>query len=345
MLADWYSAARRLEAARAVTRAAPLATTIDAARLLEVTLHVNVLACSRFALGARGTPLEGGATALWAPAAYLVAAAVHYAAPAASATLHAEADAASFNDDAAALLASARGSGGALAFARVAPLSPLCSAGAAPAAGAVALARAHFGNADVAAALSWRALPLQRSALSAWAAALRASGRAASTLRVRGALLGALWVQDGDEPPPFSAALDADGALVLEPVPPNGAAALRGALEWEAELEGGGGGDDAPLPHGVWVDLRRVGTHGVPRVDTLETDPPAVDNLHAMAEAGVRLDDPALEAPQHTALFRAAGTTARNGAAFLCGHVAFRAIAGGTVFVEHLCGGDAVSFP
>jgi hypothetical protein len=341
VLADWQGAAERLEAARAVVRAQPTLAAIDAARLLEVTLHVNVLACSSFAVGHVGSAPAGGAgapAALWAPAAYLVAAALHFVAPAASATLHAGVDAPAFNDDAAPLLASAGVSGGALAFVRVAPSSPLCTPPMTPRArGAAALAAAHFGNADVAAALSWRAVPLQRAALSAWAAALRASGHAASTLRLRGVLLGVLWVQEGDEPPPFTAALDADGALVMEPA---GAA----ALEWEAAAdEGAEVGGGAALPRGAWVDLRRLASHGAPLSDALETDPPAMDNVHAMEEAGVRVAE--VEAPQHAALQRAAGMPTRNGAAFLCGHTAFRAIAGATIYLEHLCGSGAVGFP
>ena len=89
----------------------------------------------------------------------------------------------------------------------------------------------------------------------------------------------------------------------------------------------------------------------MPRAPLVEADPPALDNVHAMEEAGVDVGDPALEAPQHAALRRAALSgggargAAHNGAAFLCAHVAFRAMAGGTPFAEALCGGDAVGYP
>jgi hypothetical protein len=57
ILGDWHSAAARLAGARAVAAAAPELAAIDAARLLEVTLHANVLACSRFAVGRAGSAL------------------------------------------------------------------------------------------------------------------------------------------------------------------------------------------------------------------------------------------------------------------------------------------------
>jgi hypothetical protein len=83
----------------------------------------------------------------------------------------------------------------------------------------------------------------------------------------------------------------------------------------------------------------------VPRVGTLETDPPAMDNVVALEAAGFSLEDERLEAPMHASLRRAANLPHRNGAAFLCGHVAFRRIAAGTPFVRDLCGADAVAFP
>ena len=64
-----------------------------------------------------------------------------------------------------------------------------------------------------------------------------------------------------------------------------------------------------------------------------------------MEEAGVRVDSLAVEAPLHAALARAAVLPARHGGAFLCGHTAFRAMAGGTPFLEDLCGEDAVRYP
>ena len=197
--------------------------------------------------------------------------------------------------------------------------------------------RAHFGNSDVAVVLSWRAIPLQRVALSAWAAALRASPLPVSTLRIRGALLGVLWkLADDGGSPPFSVALDGAGAIVFEH--------SGETLDWEASDESGEGGA-AALPYGVWADARRLRSHGVPRVGALETDPPAMDNVVALEAAGFSLEDEGLEAPMHASLRRAANLPRRNGAAFLCGHVAFRRIAAGTPFVGDLCGADAVTFP
>jgi hypothetical protein len=326
-LGDYSGAAANAAGARRVQLEMVHFNAMDLARLLRVTLHVHVLACSPWR-----NEFDAEAAAAATRDAYVVAAAVHFVAPAASATLHAATrDAASFNAPVADLLAAAADTGGTLAFVRVRPASPLCSAAQPSSAAAAALVASHYGNADVAAILSPRALPLQGDALALWADALRAAPRAAaSVLYVRGVALGALFRVDDATPPAFSFVLDAAGALVVL-----GDAGI--VIEWRDDGDGGG---DAAHPSGLWLDTRRLASHGVPRAARVEADPPLVDQAEMLVEAGFTLRT----MPQHANALASSRREGRSSAAYLCGHVDFRRIASHAArgLVSDLCAGDAV---
>ena len=338
------------------------------ARLIAATLHVHVLACSPFLLPPDNVPdgavRDGGGSGPdgggYAPAgprfttlsAYLVATALHYVAPAASSTLHSGLEAGELEADASELLLAARSTAGTLAFTRVADSSPLC----APSEGSSvpaestwlsALAHAHFGNSDVAAVLSWRALPLQPTAVTLWQDALRASRAPYSTLVLRGVLLGVLIKLDGVtgtdsivRPPRVRVMLDAAGAMVL-----SGPGVVNQPLVWEDNGLAADAGDTAgALPRGLWADLRRIAAYGVPRVLGMDADPPALDQAIALQESGLSWDDlvTSVQARDHAAAARLYRARDRHGGSYLCGHVDFRRIAGFTPHAADLCGGDAV---
>ena len=346
VLADWQGAVGHAGVARALSAAQPALSSLDAARLLQVTLHVQVLACSPFAAGAPAAsawdPGSGGSSLLplhWAPAAYLAAAALHFVAPAASATLHTAGEAADFEADAEAVLAAGRSAQGLLTFVRVAAASPLCVLDGSAATAASSLHATPFGGSDVAAALSWRALPLQQGALSGWADALRASPAVHSELRLRGVLLGVLWkVGAAAAPPPQRVALDAEGALLVLSGEEEGGGGDGGeggsVLVWEAEGAGATAG-----AAGLWLDVRRLGTHGVPRSGSVEADPAAADQAEAVGDRG-GLDgwEAAGAVPRLVALRLASGAHhQRPGTAYLCSHVDFQRLAGGVPFGALLC--------
>lgn len=333
------------------------------ARLIAATLHVHILACSPFASPTLEAAVAAAADkAVSLPtnprhvtlSAYLVATALHYVAQAASATLHTALEDGELEADAAELLLAVRSTAGTLAFTRVAALSPLCAASDGLLAPGEtewlgALAHAHFGNSDVAAALSWRALPLQPSAITLWQDALRSSSAPYSTLVLRGVLLGVLFKLDGAtssasivRPPRIRVLLDAAGAMVL-----SGPGVVEHPLVWSDDgqdpdaVETSGG---PPLPRGLWADLRRISAYGVPRVLGMDADPPALDQVIALHESGVDWDDTvtAANARGHAVAARLFRARDRHGGAYLCGHVDFRRVAGFTPHATDLCGGDAV---
>ncbi len=334
-LGDWRGAVAAAGTARALVRALPALAALDAARLLRVTLHADVLACSPYAAGAPATSAfdtGGGAapTALhWAPAAYLLAAALHYVAPAASSTLHTAGEVGDFDLDAGRVLHALRGAPGALAFVRVVGASPRCARGG----GADDAAAPPFGHGgDVVATLSWRALPLAPHALAEWADALRASPHGASELRLRGALLGVLQKTGGGEG-------GGDGARAGVELDP------AGALVWA------GGGAPPPAAHawapedGHWADARRLGTHGAGVGGARGGDAPAEEQAEALeAEGVVDAEGGGAEAaPRHVALLqrvrRAATPSRGSAAAMLCAQVDFRAALAGLPEFAPLCWG------
>ena len=362
------AALNRIDINRRLLLSHPQLAAIDMARLIAATLHVHVLACSPFAAPAQddapfdrvvraGVPASGGGPAPMSQryktlSAYLVATALHFVAQAASSTLHSGLEAGELEADAAELLLAARSTAGTLAFTRVADSSPLCLPSEGPSAPPEsawlgALAHAHFGNSDVAAVLSWRALPLQPTAITLWQDALRASSAPYSTLVLRGVMLGVLFKLGGATrsdssvlPPSVRVLLDAAGAMVI-----SGPGVVEQPLVWNDSGLGPDAGEAVgPLPRGLWADLRRIAAYGVPRVSGMDADPPALDQAIALQESGVDWDDPvtAAQARGHAAAARLFRIRDRHGGAYLCGHVDFRRIAGFSPHATDLCGDDAV---
>jgi hypothetical protein len=201
------------------------------------------------------------------------------------------------------------------------------------------MSNAPMGNSDVAAILSWRAIPLQPSSLTLWQKALRASQSVYSILRLHGVALGILFKLGSNPglplPPRVRVVLDANGAMVFE-----GPDVKLEPLVWEDD----GGNYKQSLPRGLWADLYRILLYGVPRVSNVDADPPALDQVIALHESGVQWDDPRVisDARDHYVASRLFQIHDRHGGSYLCGHVDFRRLAGFSPYSTALCGDDAV---
>ena len=349
VLGDWEGALERIEPARRLFFYRKQLAAIDPARLFSATLNVHVLACSPFHIGGVDSVVED-ALSLQALSAYFVASAVHFVAPAASTTLHAPLDEQDFKADVSQFLLAAADMLGTLSFTRVSGSSPLCEHANSKSlsdAQRSAMVYSHFGNADLVAVLSWRALPLQPRSITSWQDALRASSALYSTLVLRGAVLGVLFkVEDGEtsdprQPPPFSAYLNQEGALYLSWKDPSSASE---PLVWSDNgSPSSSNRDHGAAEQGLWLDLRRLARFGVPRLFGVDADPPVLDQALALLEAGIDVENPTREALRdHAAVLRLYRLADRNGAAYLCGHTDFRRLAGFTPYATDLCGGDAV---
>jgi len=314
VLGDWWGSVQRMLPARQVVASHPQLNAVDLARLFQITLAVHVLGC--------GAGKEGAGTdrTAIAQSTYLIASALHFIAPAASATLHSGSH--MLEAEAILLVIAGRDTSGTLSFTHNVQNSAVCTG--ADGVGA-ALAASKFGNSDVAAVLSWRALPLRPPAIAAWQEAVRAGSADVSLLVINGVTLGAMYkLPEGGAPVPFKVALDEDGVLSVSGAGTTGS--------WPP----------ATAP-GQWVDLRTLGETKVVWLPGVETDEAVVDQISALTDAGIDVGDPNVGTLGHGAAL-AHYRQERSAAAYLCGHVDFRRIAGQTPYLHDLCLG-AVAAP
>lgn len=300
VLADWANHAARIQGARATVFAHSKLQAIDLSRLLSVTLNVHIMEC--------------GKDSKSSAAAVLLAAAVHFLAPAASTTLHTGKEQGAFDEATVNVMMAANdGTSGVLAFNTIVPSSPICGADAAAA--RKALTTGKQGHQDLEAVLSWRLLPLRPQAFNAWQDALRASTSTLSVLTLHGVALGALWKYDPSTPPAWRPVQDGSGAIKIE--------GQIAPLAWPPASAAG-----------QWADLKHLDS--IPYELGVELDEAVMDQVIVMNEAGVDVLDPAVGLPGHGDVLRVFKQKTRT-SAYLCSQLEFKRIAGQTGSLEALC--------